>query len=1366
MAPRKKKARVEPNSKPFEPSFDLEAIYQKCLAASNSGSADLRQLEESGTIELHLWPLFLQKIKNDSVDVDWKKASFALLKLVNIRNAHLSKSDMNGPLSFMKQKRNPDQINSDESEIDKNEQSRAALENFLLTIVKLEPTQYPNVNLYHEIIQFLTMAYANLTQEMAPILRQPLLDLVGIGLWEYMPKRYRDLLISKSNAFKRRWMVHLEKSQEEKSQEKDNTGNDCRTGIYSFLPKIFNEFLESLKDGNDNDSDHSRDRDLQTIHSTLQLLIDLLSNTPTRRYLRPYILSIHLSTKCKLSPLYNKNSNVNVFHSLTDTLQALESFAIEDISAAPLSPTDMASIYHERAHILQKLCLRHYPDVLSDIVYAGVGMVASEGFLRKVLGRIVNDKDGTAGVLVDLCHRLRLVDRNDENDDHHADDDEDDKEENGNDNNQRNERKRFVLEVLIYYHALRPSESKVLSELPLYPDERLLWNQHLVPPGNPRYGSDSDSASTLALPKMSLQFLTFSDYLLRCFKLLRLESAYEIRSDLVDVVKRMRPALRHGYNDAIDVADLDEDEIWSRKRSLTEFHGWSRMGLELTEDAICPVRLIKVSPPKLGEKIPSEVLAEITLDLKHCGQNIREQWDSIGEFDNLFLLGIDATSMNGGPAPMLDDEDADNDKRIPDEEDVTFPERFGIIAVRGCMVLEVKDEEGNIISDPNYVNKNDTRTKGGDSFKRYFKVALDPAQYAADATGSGSPFGTKVYQTLNVIVRRHGKENNFKAILETVRSLMKGAGSVNRSVPRWLQPVLLGYGNPASASFTSSSMKKFAKNTSGVNSPDAALDYGDTFISEKHLRESFDGMCSTIIVDGEKETRNQEDRKKYRIQIESIVKATSYPFPPNINGNPVPFTPVQVKAIRSGLSPGLTMIVGPPGTGKTDVAVQIISNLYHSFPSQRTVLVTHSNAALNDLFEKVMARGDIDERYMLRLGSGERDLQTMTEFDFTKTGRVNHILARRSKLLEEVQRMSESLGISGANERGPDGSPSYTCETAAYFYLHHIEKRIQIFNREVHVVDASDDSIVGSSFPFGKYFQVSDSDLSALTMMKARNFFEQLKECFKELSEYRPLELLRSQRQRIDYLLTKQVKIVAMTCTHAAIARSHLIKLGFQYDNIVMEEAGQMLDVETFIPLLLQSGEIDSNSRLKRICLIGDQNQLPPVVKNTTFSKYSNLDQSLFTRLIRLGVPTIELNKQGRSRAEIANLYNWRYNGLGNLAHVSTKEKFKMANPGFNHTYQLINVEDFEGLGETTPTPYYYQNTGEAEYAVAIFQYMVLIGYPPEKISILTTYNGQKGLIDDILSQRCGAGTPLAGIRPGALSTVDKYQGKKLTMIQ
>ena len=139
-----------------------------------------------------------------------------------------------------------------------------------------------------------------------------------------------------------------------------------------------------------------------------------------------------------------------------------------------------------------------------------------------------------------------------------------------------------------------------------------------------------------------------------------------------------------------------------------------------------------------------------------------------------------------------------------------------------------------------------------------------------------------------------------------------------------------------------------------------------------------------------------------------MIEASSYaepnrgPYPFNQpKRNQVPFTPVQVEAIRAGMNPGLTMVVGPPGTGKTDVAVQTITNLYHNFPdqvraagplanrpglqgltnlrpvrkTQHTLVITHSNQGLNQIFEKII-RLDVDERHCLRLGHGEEDLAT------------------------------------------------------------------------------------------------------------------------------------------------------------------------------------------------------------------------------------------------------------------------------------------------------------------------------------------------------------------------------------------------------
>jgi hypothetical protein len=132
----------------------------------------------------------------------------------------------------------------------------------------------------------------------------------------------------------------------------------------------------------------------------------------------------------------------------------------------------------------------------------------------------------------------------------------------------------------------------------------------------------------------------------------------------------------------------------------------------------------------------------------------------------------------------------------------------------------------------------------------------------------------------------------------------------------------------------------------------------------------------------------------------------------------------------------------------------------------------------------------------------------------------------------------------------------------------------------------------------------------------------------------------------------------------------------------------------------------------------------------------------------------------------ISDLYKWRYKSLGDLSHVKTEREYQLANPGFEFEYQLINVENYNGVGESEPSPYFFQvstglhelgtgshntcriqlfmfywylqNLAEAEYVVGTFMYMRLMGYPADKITILTTYNGQKALIRDVINTRCG----------------------------
>ena len=274
----------------------------------------------------------------------------------------------------------------------------------------------------------------------------------------------------------------------------------------------------------------------------------------------------------------------------------------------------------------------------------------------------------------------------------------------------------------------------------------------------------------------------------------------------------------------------------------------------------------------------------------------------------------------------------------------------------------------------------------------------------------------------------------------------------------------------------------------------------------------------------------------------------------------------------------------------------------------------------------------------------------------------------------------------------------------------------------------------------------------------AHGCYRHIAKIFSELEDIRPFEILRTAKDKANYLLIKEARIISMTSTHAAIRRQEIAGLGFHYDNVVMEEAAQITEIENFIPLALQKPK-DGELPLQRVVLCGDHLQNSPVIQNLAFRQYANLEQSLFSRLVRLGVSTVQLDRQGRARPSIAELYRWRYNQLGDLPIVETQQEFRTANAGFGHEYQFINVVDYKGVGETEPSPHFIQNLGEAEYAVAIYQYMRLLGYPSSKITILTTYAGQRSLIKDVLNHRC-AKNRLFGL-PKVVTTVDKYQGEQ-----
>ncbi|RAL67448.1 hypothetical protein DID88_008203 [Monilinia fructigena] len=986
----------------------------------------------------------------------------------------------------------------------------------------------------------------------------------------------------------------------------------------------------------------------------IEFLSDLQSQLPTRRYVNTLLQDLHVLPTMRLSPAFNDEEN-GLLRDLYALFKHYTYFAINDHTGAQHSRTEAYERHCATLASLQRTALKHFKEKLTILALSNYSSIDKRVELEGHLESL------TDAEMTELCDLLDLrtsyppstkiiVDR------------------------------KFLMEILLSTHEKRKTFQETARDLSILPTESSLFERTLL------RNDGFDGSQPLAIPKLNLQYLTVGDFLWRSFILHRCESFYEIRRDVEDTIKRLRPV--------------------AGRTGQTSFEGVSRMALPITKPSV-----LEVVPPLVGDDKPAVVRAEVTIDVSRMAENIRREWDSLRPDDVVFLLSVKAIDestiiANGGAAPS----DA---------------QKLGLNYLRAAEVVQVQDDRGRSLM--NYNGQVNGNARAG---SRRIQLKLDAAMYKEDK-GRADQGKPDIYETMNVIVRRRGRENNFKPILESIRSLTLS----DVPLAPWLHEVFLGYGDPAGATYTrlSSQLKK--------------VDYRDTFLDWQHLVESLPGrtvepnddvtnsfgppfVLQTVAKVAEPPARPTKKRRReaepapkeelQAIQVSSYKPPSTGPYPmdaPKLNQ--VRFTPAQIEAIISGTQPGLTVIVGPPGTGKTDVATQIINNLYHNFPNQRTLLIAHSNQALNQLFQKIVAL-DIDERHLLRLGHGEEELDT--EINFSKHGRVESFLENRDGYLREVDRLAANFGAPGAH-----GS---SAETAGYFNSVYVEPAWTRFQEVMKDPESTSESIV-SAFPFHYYFSNAPqplfppgSDKDAVTDI-ATGCYHHITRIFAELEDVRPFEILRRDRDKANYLLTNEARIIAMTSTHAAMRRREISSLGFHYDNVVIEEAAQITEIENFIPMALQKPKSGGT----------------PLQRFDWASPLSTLiNRVVLVHLLHLSTLGVIKN-------------------LGNLPIVSTTPEYQTANAGFKYDYQFIQVPDYKGKGEMEPTPHFIQNLGEAEYAVAIYQYMRLLGYPAAKISILSTYAGQRALIKDVLSHRC-AKNPLFGL-PKIVTTVDKYQGEQ-----
>ena len=366
------------------------------------------------------------------------------------------------------------------------------------------------------------------------------------------------------------------------------------------------------------------------------------------------------------------------------------------------------------------------------------------------------------------------------------------------------------------------------------------------------------------------------------------------------------------------------------------------------------------------------------------------------------------------------------------------------------------------------------------------------------------------------------------------------------------------------------------------------------------------------------------------------------------------------------------------------MAVQAIQNIYRSNPTSVTVVIVKSDSARTKLVSKLVSSG-----------INQRKIHTLDFIDRSPE-RVNSYFQWKQQLAAKAELLCSSIGQSPENVA--------TCEQSLYFFESVVAPMYNDFKEKIKNVDTT---LVASIFPFSAYFNNSNNgglfgDLTKEGITQtADRYFDQIVELFNDLNSLRPLELLRQNSDQADYLLVRETRILVMTASVASIRRRELARLGFKYQFLIVDEAEQLLEIEVLGNIL--------GTNLNSVLLVGDHRRIPPLVRNTVCANYGKLDKSLFCRLIENGFPMVELTDQFTSRPEIVDLYRFAYPNLTEGPSVAL-ESWKFANAGFARTTQFINVLDYKGQSETEPHQGFFQNIGEAEFVIATFMLMKLLG--------------------------------------------------------
>lgn len=231
---------------------------------------------------------------------------------------------------------------------------------------------------------------------------------------------------------------------------------------------------------------------------------------------------------------------------------------------------------------------------------------------------------------------------------------------------------------------------------------------------------------------------------------------------------------------------------------------------------------------------------------------------------------------------------------------------------------------------------------------------------------------------------------------------------------------------------------------------------------------------------------------------------------------------------------------------------------------------------------------------------------------------------------------------------------------------------------------------------------------------------------------------LKELKQQEDEQVMKEADVIAMTTTCAARYRRILKNIGPKV--VVIEEAAEVLEAHVITSLTEDT---------EHLILIGDHQQLRPNPSVFELAKKYNLELSLFERMVNNGMQCQTLNVQHRMRPEISRLIKHIYPDLRDHPKVKGYPHVK----GVSKDVVFISHDQPEQQGAQKSK----SNLHEAEYIVQLCKYLLMQGYEPSQITVLTGYSGQLSEMKKMMPK-----SVFEGVRA---TTVDNFQGEENDVI-